>query len=119
MKGTFITPSGTHAYTINPLNWKTDGTLADKSENSGACFTDYSGAITKEVPELCGCYIDTGRGILKVTDVTPEQYPALLSLLPEGAYHIYDYQFFFRNLQENVRIRTESWLSQHALSSAA
>ena len=45
---TFITPSGTSAYTINPLNWRTDGRKADKSENIGACFTDYSGKITKE-----------------------------------------------------------------------
>lgn len=30
-----------HTYSINPLNWKTDGTPADKSLNKGACFIDY------------------------------------------------------------------------------
>ncbi len=109
---TFITPAGVRACTINPLNWKTDGTPADRSENRGACFTDYSGAIVKEETGLCGCYIDTERGILKVTDVSAEDFPPVLSLLSPGAYHIYDYQFFFRNLQENVRVRTASWLGK-------
>ncbi len=108
VEDTFITPAGTKAYTINPLNWKTDGTEADRSENHGACFTDYSGNITKEEEELCGCYIDEGRGIIKVTDIEPEDYPAIIPGLPEGAYHIYDYQFFFRNLQENVGKRIKA-----------
>ena len=35
-------PEGTKTLAINPLNWKTDGTSADKSLNLGACFTNYS-----------------------------------------------------------------------------
>lgn len=102
---TFITPAGIHACTINPLNWKTDGTHADRSENKGACFTNYDGQITREEAELCGCYIDEERGILKVTDIDAKDYPAIIPGLSDGAYHIYDYQFFFRNLQENVGVR--------------
>ncbi|MGN0320516.1 MAG: DUF3089 domain-containing protein [Lachnospira sp.] len=68
-------PKGTKTLTINPLNWKTDGTLADKSLNKGACFTDYGGNIVKEIPELTGAYIDGERGALKVVDVTAEEYP--------------------------------------------
>ena len=105
---TFITPKGTKAYTINPLSWVTDGTPADKSLNIGACFTDYDANITREDEELCGCYIDEDRGILKVCDVDPADYPAIVPNLPEGAYHIYDYQFFFRNLEENVKKRVEA-----------
>nr|MCR4908909.1 DUF3089 domain-containing protein [Lachnospiraceae bacterium] len=105
---TFITPAGIKACTINPLNWRTDKTAADKTENLGACFTDYDGNIIREEKELCGCYIDEERGILKVTDVTEEDYPALIPGLPEGAFHIYDYQFFFRNLEKNVGDRIKS-----------
>ncbi len=108
---TFITPKGMKAYTINPLNWKTDATPADKSENIGACFTDYGANIKSEVKGLCGCYIDKKRGVVKVTDVDADDYPAYVAGLPEGAYHIYDYQFFFRNLQENVGKRVKSYLS--------
>ena len=107
---TFITPSGTRAFTINPLNWKTDGTKAERTENIGACFTNYSGEITREEPELCGCYIDSDRGVIKVTDVDKADYHVSVPGLPEGAYHIYDYQFFFRNLQENVRDRVRAYL---------
>ncbi len=105
LKETFITPAGTKAYTINPLNWKTDSTPADKSLNPGSCFTDYSGQIAMETEGLCGCYIDEERGVLKVTDIAPADYPAYLDLLQEGGYHIYDYQFFFRSLQQNVENR--------------
>ena len=98
-------PEGTKTYAINPLNWKTDSTPADKSQNLGACFTDYSGEITSEIPELTGAYIDETRGALKVPDVSPEDYPAGLSIFTDGVYHLYDYQFFYRNLQDNVQTR--------------
>lgn len=114
LRETFIIPAGTKSRSINPLNWRTDGTPADKSENLGACFTDYSGAVTREDPGLCGCYLEEGRGALKVTDLDPADYPAFVPGLPEGGYHVYDYQFFFRNLQENVKTRTRRYLEQRA-----
>ncbi len=104
-------PAGTRSYCINPLNWKTDGTAADAAENSGACFTDYSGAIVKEVPALTGAVINTQRGTLICTDITPSDYSN--ALLPDGVYHLYDYQFFYRNLQENVAVRLGAWQDKH------
>lgn len=94
---------------INPLNWKTDGTIALPDENKGSCFTNYSGVILNEQEGLCGAYIDSQRGTLKVTGVTPGEYPAGLSFLEDGNYHLYDYQFFYRNLQENVEKRIQSF----------
>ena len=105
-------PEGTKTYAINPLNWKTDSTPADKSLNLGACFTDYSGEITSEIPELTGAYIDETRGALKVPDVSPEDYPAGLSIFTDGVYHLYDYQFFYRNLQDNVQTRILTFTMQ-------
>ena len=116
---TFISPAGQHAFGINPLNWKTDETPAEKNENPGACFTDYSGAIVSEQAALCGCYLDVQRGVVKVTDVDPADYRPIVPGLPAGAYHIYDYQFFFRSLQENVALRIESYTASHALDQAA
>ena len=106
-----ITPLGTKAYTINPLNWKTDGTPADRSENLGACFVGYDGTIEREEKAFCGCYIDETRGVLKVTDVDSSEYKPGIPALPAGAFHLYDFEFFYRNLQENVRLRTESYLA--------
>lgn len=113
----FIIPQDMKALSINPLNWKTDSTPASREENLGACFTDYSGSIVMDAGALCGGYLDEARGVLKVTDVSPSDYPAIVPGLPEGAYHIYDYQFFFRNLQENVTLRVDAYqasLSQKA-----
>jgi hypothetical protein len=103
-------PKGTKTLAINPLNWKTDSTKADKSLNLGACFTDYDGNIKTEINKLTGAYIDDVRGALKVTDVTPEDYPAGLDIFEDGIYHLYDYQFFYRNLQENVQTRIDNYM---------
>ena len=105
-----LIPAGTKTLAINPLNWRTDGTPADKSLNKGACFTDYDGNITSEIPQLTGAYIDDVRGALKVTDVTSEEYPPVLSIFESGVYHLYDYQFFYRNMQENVSARIANYL---------
>ena len=107
-------PEGTRTLAINPLNWKTDSTPAGREENLGACFTDYSGEIVTEIPQLTGAYLDPERGALKVTDVTPEEYPPGLSLFSDGVYHLYDYQFFYRNLQENVSVRLNAYLENRA-----
>lgn len=109
---TIVYPKGQKAYSINPLNWKTDSTPADKSQNAGSRFMKSNGKLVSESEKLCGCYIDGERGALKVTDVTSEQYPAKIDIFPEGAYHIYDYQFFFKNLQENVKHRVELYMEQ-------
>ena len=109
--GSLAIPAGTRTLAITPLNWRTDATPAGKEENLGACFTDYDGNITSEIPQLTGAYIDPERGALKVPDVSPEDYPAGLSIFEDGVYHLYDYQFFYRNLQENVGVRLEAYLA--------
>ena len=110
VEDSIMVPKGTKTLGINPLNWKTDSTPADKSLNDGACFTKYSGEIKKELPQLTGAYLDENRGTLRVTDVDPAEYSN--SLFPDGVYHLYDYQFFFRNLQENVSVRLNSYLQK-------
>jgi hypothetical protein len=96
------------ALSINPLNWKTDGTVADSSLNLGAVMQPDA----EPVPALCGAYLGD-RGQLIVTDVTAADYPPGLEIFPEGAYHLYDYMFFFTNLKENVAMRTAVWSAQH------
>ncbi|OUO61649.1 hypothetical protein B5F74_03205 [Collinsella sp. An271] len=112
--GSLLIPEGTKTFAINPLNWKTDGTPADRSLNEGACFTDYSGEIKSEIDQLTGAYIDEERGALKVPDVSEDDYPAGLSIFEDGVYHLYDYQFFYRNLQENVEDRLDAYLEEQA-----
>ena len=101
---TLVNPAGKKALSINPLNWKTDGTPADKSFNTGAVMS--TGA--EPIPALCGAYIGE-RGELVVTDVSAADYPPGIDIFPEGSYHIYDYMFFFTNLKENVAARAKVW----------
>ncbi len=106
-----VIPIGTHAISINPLNWRTDDEPADASLNPGACFPDAEGRITYEIPEFCGCYIDPSRGSLIVTGIDPSGYKNTLGCMPEGSYHVYDYQFFYRALQENVGTRIQAYMN--------
>ena len=105
LTGTIIIPEGVKAISINPLNWKTDSTPADKSLNKGAVL----GTGAEPIPELCGGYIGE-RGEIVVPDVTPEDFPPVLDIFPEGAYHLYDYMFYFTNLKDNVADRTAAWM---------
>ncbi|MBR0130493.1 MAG: DUF3089 domain-containing protein [Firmicutes bacterium] len=114
LDGTLVNPAGTRALSINPLNWKTDRTAADKALNKGAVMS--TGA--EPVPELCGAYIGE-RGELVVTDVMAADYPAVIDIFPEGSYHIYDYMFFFSNLKENVAVRTAAWQAEHPFRDVA
>lgn len=107
IEGSMIVPEGIYTHAINPLNWKTDETFADASHNDGACFTDYAGKIETEISDFSGAYLSPKRGTLIVTDINPEDYPG--RLFEDGVYHLYDYQFFYRNLQENVLKRIEEW----------
>lgn len=113
VKGTIIVPEGMKSLSINPLTWRTDSSYAEKTLNRGACFTDYSGEVTKEVPEFTGAFICPERGVLKISDVRPAEYAKVLDIFPDGAYHMYDYMFFYRNLQENVAKRIEAHKRLH------
>ena len=101
---TLVIPAGTKALSINPLNWRTDGAIADKALNAGAVMS----AGAEPIPGLCGAYIGA-RGELVVQDVSPADYPPAIDIFPEGAYHVYDYLFFFTNLKENVAARVNAW----------
>lgn len=92
---------------INPLTWSRDFGVADKSLNKGAVFLDTYGEVTNTIDNFTGCYIDPVRGTLKVTDVEKEDYNSMKDLMGDGVYHLYDYQFFYNNLKENVSKRIE------------
>jgi hypothetical protein len=108
VEDTIVTPRGERHFAINPLNWRTDSTPADKDENKGAVFVKNS-LMATEVPQFCGAYIDPVRGALKVTDVDPAEYTLRPDVLPEGAFHTYDLYFFWNNLKENIKVRMAAY----------
>lgn len=111
VQDSLIVPSGTKTLAINPLSWETGTEIADRSLNDGACFPDTDGSITEEIGAFTGAYIDSDRGTLKVTDVNEADYPPQLDIFEDGVYHVYDYQFFYRDLQDNVKTRTDAFLT--------
>lgn len=111
IKDSMLVPANSKGqlYAINPLNWRSDSVPASALLNKGACFTDYQGNIKKEIPYLTGAYLDRERKTLKVTGVAPKDYPPVLPIFKSGVYHLYDYQFFYRNLQTNVADRVAEY----------
>ena len=75
--------------------------------------TDVKGNITEEIASYCGGYIDETSGKMIVTDIDGQDalYSAE-SIFKTGDYHLYDLAFFYRNLQNNVKQRTESFFSK-------
>ncbi|MBQ6588272.1 MAG: DUF3089 domain-containing protein [Butyrivibrio sp.] len=117
---TIITPKGTKAISINPLNWRTDSVVADKSLNKGFVMQDSAtGAILSVEPGKYGAYIDPQRGTLIVTGIDSAAFPPILDVFPQGSLHIYDNFLFFVNLQENIQKRTEAYMQKKAASNAA
>lgn len=101
---------------INPLSWKTTTEEASKELNLGCCIYSTKGYQKGEdIVGFCGAYIDEKRGTLKLTGMDiqdPERtlYPSRLEGQPYGVFHIYDWEFFYRNLEANVKTRVASYL---------
>lgn len=106
IKSSLIIPAGEKSYCINPLNWKTDATIAPKELNLGAYLGNESEKLVKN---FTGCYINEERGTLVPTDVSPYEFPGML--FENGVYHIYEYAFYYENLRENVKTRIDEWKS--------
>lgn len=97
------------AHCINPLNWKTDTSFAEKSLNKGAIFfNDATGEKKREIENYCCAQIDPISKALTTNIVDT------LNIGPysEGVYHRYDYSFWYKNLAENVQKRIDTYLNQ-------
>lgn len=100
------------ALSINPVNWKTDGTVAPASVHKGAVIFDIvTGEKQAEISRLSDVYLEAETGAL-VVQVDPAIYNASQAVFPPGVMHMYDYMFFYNNLKENVEKRTASFLKK-------
>lgn len=101
---------------INPLNWKTTGEEAPAESNLGCCIYSTKGYQKgDDLTGFCGAYIDPARGTLKVTGMAEQDpdgslYPSRIDGQPYGVFHIYDWEFFYRNLEKNVQTRIAEYL---------
>ncbi len=102
ISSSFVIGENEKTNSINPLTWENTTLVATKDLNKGAVFINTYGEITDTINNFTGCYIDPVRGVLKVTDVDSNTYNKTVLGEKPGFYHIYDYQFFYNNLKENV-----------------
>lgn len=97
------------AFCINPLNWTTEETPANKVLNLGAVFfSETTSEIEREIPHYTGAYVDLETGALVTSP--PEELD--VGSFPPGVYHRYDYAIWYRNLEANVKARCEKYFEQ-------
>ena len=109
------------AISINPINWKRDDTYAPASENLGDhVFDRETGEYTEHTPGLADARVDTERGVVVCTKVDGLKYiseaaaggGAIAAMFGEKSFHNGDYDFYFRNIEENVEKRVNAYLKK-------
>lgn len=101
---------------INPLTWTRDNNLADESLNIGAKFYNSHGEdITSTKPRTkFSARIKENRGTIEVnlTDDKIDQDNFPCKPFDYGYFHVYDWQFFYSNIKENVLTRINTYLNK-------
>lgn len=108
------------AISINPLNWRVDETPADAELNLGTFVPDLIENTLVELPMKADAVLDLERGSVMVMNPAFEQYTTskLLGLeeldyvFGPASYHGCDYTFFYLNIRENARTRSEAWFKR-------
>lgn len=108
--------AGPTGKSINPLNWKTDTTPADKSLALNSLVIDRETMETKFYKGAMGaCKDEKSGGIVKVTIENPELFKTLLPdnpLFGKGSYHLDDWAFFYGNIGENAKKRIDAFFKK-------
>lgn len=98
------------AHCINPLNWKTDNSVALASENLGAVFyNNNTGEFLREQKNYCGAQINTETGALLTSLPAGEVDKLEFGPYSEGVYHRYDFAIWYRNIEQNIEQRIEAY----------
>lgn len=96
------------ALCINPLNWKTDETVAEASENLCAVFYDYRTGKIQRKPHFSGAVIDLEKGALILPLPSKSVYDAK-GFMGKGVFHMNDLWFFAENIRVNAEKRVAQW----------
>ena len=102
----YFTGSG-DVYCINPVNWRTDGRTAGKSEHKGSRFFDFKTGKPTDKKAFVSAKIDPATGGLVVDPAEPGKYDS--RLLGKGVYHMFDLNFFYYDLRANGQLRINAF----------
>ncbi len=98
---------------INPINWRKDEKTAPASENSGSVFFDENTYERIEEERYADATINQEKGIVVcTTDTNRNEYAISAPLFPETIYHMTEYGFYYKNLQQNVANRIAFYWEQ-------
>jgi len=89
-----------NAVVVNPISWRTDGLATPKEMHKG-----FVGRKFAEEPSAQKLSAQAYRGVLWVSKPFP--------LVPRPNFHIGDYNLFWTDIRENVRLRVDTYLAQH------
>lgn len=93
---------------INPLSWTTDTVALPKTKNLGAL--QYNKATKEDEIILYYCGAQIKNGALKINP--PANQKQLQMPMGKGNYHLYDYNFFYQNIKQNIKDRIDSYYQQ-------
>ena len=111
---------------VNPLSWRVNGGLADKSlhkggvEEAGSFQISLGGddvatgiifnSLGEPIPNALQAQCKSG--ILYVTDQSDTVLGASAAALPGGSYHLLDYPLFHMDIRENVNLKVAEYLAR-------
>ena len=98
---------------INPINWKTDETYADKSESQGSFMPDLADHfIFKPVPNYADARVDTAKGVLICSTVSQTLVDVIDTAegFPDGVCHVLDIPLYYYDLRANALNRANKYL---------
>jgi hypothetical protein len=96
---------------INPLNWKTDATPADKSAHLGIVRYNKAKAAYDTIHYFTGAYIQDHYLICPDVDPATVYQESLKDLFPLGNLHFMDSWLYAVNLKMNMLNRTDKFLN--------
>lgn len=109
--GTNIVVGNNIGLVINPINWKTDETLALASESLGSYMPVNSINNFEKVLNFADARIDLSQGVLICSSVSDSAIYQLTGGML-GIYHGFDFPFYYYNLKENAENRANKFFEK-------
>ncbi len=111
LPGTNPVVSNNIGMVINPISWSRDTAKVPASQNLGSLAKDSTGQFIK-VLNAADAKIDPTQGVLICSSVKDSDMWMLSQVMPFGVYHIFDYNFYYFNIQENAIRRVNKFLDK-------
>ncbi len=108
------------ALAINPLNWKRDATPATTAENKGSRIIVNSTVndVDDLIPGIADATLDVKRGVVICSNGNLPYIKVdnlgVSAIFGNKSYHNGDYLFYYYNLKDNVKVRTDAWFASHS-----